>query len=240
MKLFDFSLLVGNAPKSPVAAPREALIRYLDRADVAGVVASSVAAHYDFLSGNPETLAIAKGEKRLLPAVTADPRRIDVAELDFDKAAAQGFRALALFPAIQHWGLSHPGLPDIIARAAAANLPIVVHVGRSEAVAGVRRIAESVSVPVIVVGIAYGTIGEVAAGAAGVDNLLFDMSLFVGLDNVEALVKRLGAGRLVFASGEPRLSHAPGLAILESAEISAADRETIAVGNARRIFGGGL
>jgi predicted TIM-barrel fold metal-dependent hydrolase len=237
MRLFDFSLLFGADPRSAATCTDADLFRYLDESYAGGLVASLAGAYYDFLAGNAETLAFAGADKRLLPAFTLDPRRVDAREVDL-KAAAQGFRALALFPAIQRWSLSHPAVEGIVARAAEARLPIVLHVPRSESAASVRCIAQSVDVPVIVVGIAYGSLGDVVAGAQAAPNLLFGMSLFVGLDNVETLVKRVGAERLVFDSSEPHFSHAPGLALLEMADISDADRSAIAIGNARRIFGG--
>jgi predicted TIM-barrel fold metal-dependent hydrolase len=51
------------------------------------------------------------------------------------------------------------------------------------------------------------------------------------------LVSRLGAERVVFNSGEPRSSHKPCLATVESADIDDEARELILAGNARRIFG---
>jgi len=240
MRLFDFSLLVGSDPRSASDCASDALYRYLNEADAGGLVASLAGAYYDFIAGNAETLALATADKRLLPAFTLDPRRVDARDVDLKAAAARGFQALALFPAIQRWALSHPALEGIVKRAAEAKLPIVLHVPRSESAASARRIAQMVDVPVVTIGIAYGSLGDVVAGAEGAPNLLFGMSLFVGLDNVETLVKRVGADRLVFDSGEPRLSHAPGLALLEAADINEAQRDAIAIGNARRIFGGAL
>jgi len=238
MNLFDFALFTGADPKSPSVATADALLHYLNVADAEGLVASLAGAFYDFQAGNAETLALAKTDKRLLPVVTVDPRRVDAADFDFHAAAAEGFRALALFPAIQHWSLSHPAVEEIIKRAGRARLPVVLHVSRAESAAGAKCLALATDVAVIVVGIAYGSVGEVVAAAREVRNLYFGMSLFVGLDNVETLVKRLGATHLVFDSGEPRLSHAPALSLLESAAITDEDRHLIATGNARRIFGG--
>ena len=239
MKLFDFSLLVGGDPRSAEAGTRDALTAYLDHEDAGGVVTSLAGAYYDYAEGNAETLALARGDERLHAGLVVDPRRVEAAELDFEEARREGFRALVLFPAIQRWGLSHPALGGLLERAGAAGLPAIVHVGRSESVTALRGLAEKVSVPVIATGIAYASLGEVVAGAGKAQNLLFGMSLFAGLDNVETLCERLGPERIVFDSGESRMSAEPALELLKAAEISAGAREAIGTGNARRIFGGG-
>jgi len=240
MKLFDFSLLVGTDPHSPSEGTREALLAYLDSADAGGLVASLSDAYYDFAAGNRETIEIARGDARLLPAFAADPRRIEAAEVDFEAARKQGFRALVLFPDIQGWGLSHPAVDGLAARAAAAGLPVVVHLPRNGPVGVVAGLAARIETPLVACGLSYACVGEIVAAAAGVENLLFGMRILAGLDNVEALAARLGPERLVFDSGEPLRSHAPAFEVLQTALISGQAREMIAVGNARRIFGGAI
>jgi len=239
MRLFDFSLLVGTDPRSSAVATEEALVRYLDAAGAGGIVVSLAGAYYYYEAGNDETLKVAARDGRLLPGMTVDPRRVESADVDWP-AAAKKFRALVLFPAMQSWHLSHPAVAAIAAGAGAAGLPIVVHVARSGDVGGLSGLARQVKVPVVAVGIAYGALSEVIAGAKAAGNLLIGMSLFGGLDNLETLVARLGADRIVYDSGEARFTHGPALKMLEAAEIDGPAREAIAIGNARRIFGGAL
>ncbi len=238
MKLFDFSLLVGADPKTDAVGTRERLAAYLDREEAQGVVASLAGVHYDFLEGNPETLSLARADRRLIPALTVDPRRVDAGRIDFREAGESGFGALALFPLAQHWTLSHPALRPIMARADSAGMPVILHVSRAESSVALRGIAPGLGVPVIALGIAYSSLGDVVAGAGDTPNLLFGMSLFAGLYNVETLVERLGAERIVFDSGEPRFASAPALEVLRRAEIDETARQAIMVANAERIFGG--
>ncbi len=237
MRLFDFALLVGSDPRSQAEGSREDLIEYLDREDAGGLVASLAGAYYDFAAGNRETLEMAGGDTRLFPAFTLDPRRAQAAAVDIGAAASRGFKALALFPAIQSWDLSHPALAGIVARAAEAGLPIVLHVNRNASVAAVAAFAREVAVPVIACGISYGSLGAVLALAGTAENLLFGVRLFAGLDNLEAMASKLGAERLVFDSGEPLTSRAAPLETLRAAVMSDEVRELILTGNARRIFG---
>ena len=244
MRLFDFSLLVGSDPFSPAEATQEALVEYLDREDAGGIVTSLAGLYYDYLEGNRETLEVSRSDERLLAGLTVDPRRPDSAHVDFARAA-KDFRALVLFQSFQpgipqSWPLTHPALPGLFEKASRAGLPVVVHVGRGGDVQAICKLALGVDVPVIALGLSYAAINEVIAGAAAAGNLLFGMSVFGGLDNLETLVSRLGPERFVYNSGESRFSHGPALAVLESAQIDEGAREIIAVGNGRRILGGAL
>jgi len=237
MSLFDFSLMPGGDPRSEREGSAEDVIAYLDAVDGAGLVCSACGAFYDFAEGNRETADLAALDRRLAPAATADPRRLDAWEVDFHAAASEGFRALALFPVHQNWDLSNHAARHIARSAAEAALPIVLHVSRGTPVGAVAGFARSLDVPVVACGVSYGSVGEVAACSGEVDNLLFSMRLLCGLENLEALVARIGPERLVFESGEPLTSHAAALAVLQSARIDERARELIAAGNARRILG---
>ena len=239
--MFDFSLLVGSDPYLPADATTDALVAYLDAADVGGIVTSLAAVYYDYEAGNRETLEISKCDKRLLPGFVVDPRRPDSCRVDFRKAA-KAYKALVLFPSVaqgaaQGWPLSHPAVPGIIEKASEEGMPVVIHVARAGDVAALARIALDVEVPVIAIGIGYGAVNEVITGAATADNLLFGISLFAGLDNLETLVSRMGAERFVYDSGEPRLAHGPALRMIQSAALEDDARKLIARGNARHIFG---
>ncbi|MCD6404277.1 MAG: hypothetical protein J7M19_00445 [Planctomycetes bacterium] len=238
MKLFDFSLFVGNPPTSSAEGTLEQLQAYLDEADAGGVMASLAGAYYDFAAGNCETLEIAAGDRRLLPAMTLDPRRLEAALVDFAVEADRGYRALVLFPSIQKWTLSHPALETLLSGAEEARLPIVLQVARNTPVDAIAEVAAKVDVPVVACGISYASLGEVAAVAKRAGNLVFGIRLFAGLDNIETLALRLGAERLVFDSGEAVSSHVPVLEVLEAVVMSRELKGLIAVGNARRIFGG--
>ena len=240
MKLFDFALLPGTDPRSDAEGTVDDVLQYLETVDGAGLVTSLAGAFYDFASGNRQTLEMAGRDQRLLPGVTVDPRRLEATQLDLRAAAAEGFRALVLFPAIQSWPLSHLAAAIVAGKASEAGLPVILHVSRGTSVSALVGFARGVDVPVVACGIAYGSVGEVAAAGSEAGDLVFSMRLFCGLDNIESLAERPGAERLVFASCEPRSSHAMPLAVLESAAIGPEAREAISIGNARRILGGAL
>jgi predicted TIM-barrel fold metal-dependent hydrolase len=241
MRLFDFSLLVGSDPYSPAEASQDALVAYLDLADAGGMVTSLAGCYYDCEAGNRETLEICDCDRRLMPGFVVDPRHPGVTHIDFGAAAGK-FRAVVLFanlqPGIaQNWPLSHPALPAIFEKASEAKLPIIVYISRAGDVGALVRLANDADVPVVALGLSYIAVNEAIEGALAVENLLFGMSIFAGLDNIETLVGRLGPERLVYNSGEARWSHGGVLKVLETARIDDAARKRIAIGNARRIFG---
>lgn len=237
MKLFDFALLVGSDPRSPSEGSREDLVNYLDSEDAGGLVASLAGAYYDYAAGNRETLATASGDKRLLPAFTVDCRRANATQTDFALAAKEGFRALALFPAIQSWDLSHPAVGAVVNGAAAAALPIVLHLARTASVGALAALAREVAVPVIACGLSYGSLGAIVSAGRDPENLLFGTRLFAGLDNIDTLVQRIGGKKIVFDSGEPVWKNGAALEILKTAPMSEEARGLVMSGNARRIFG---
>ncbi|MHB1356299.1 MAG: amidohydrolase family protein, partial [Anaerolineae bacterium] len=53
----------------------------------------------------------------------------------------------------------------------------------------------------------------------------------------EILVARLGAERLIFASGAPAWQIAPTLEMIRQAEVSTSVKTAILGGNARRVYG---
>jgi predicted TIM-barrel fold metal-dependent hydrolase len=76
---------------------------------------------------------------------------------------------------------------------------------------------------------------EISEAIGSVDNLYLDASMLWS-DGIEDVVKRHGAGKVLFGSAEPRNRYRVNLRTLGRLDLTDADRDAIYFGNARRLF----
>lgn len=70
------------------------------------------------------------------------------------------------------------------------------------------------------------------------ENLFVEISRFMGAGALEDVVKRFGAGRLLFGTNMPQYSGTAAVALVAYAEISREEKEAIAGGNLKNILKG--
>ncbi len=152
MKIVDFHFHPGSAVLDFLPQPMEllktrnpawsgrfaslpttqALLSFLDEEEIdyAALLAENIPAVTGVIS-NEFVASLCKGEPRLIPFCSINPR-LDV-HLDamLERLAGEGFKGLKLWPSYQHFYPNEPGLYPLYAAAERLNIPILFHVGTS-------------------------------------------------------------------------------------------------------------
>lgn len=233
-ELFDILTLFGPVPPHGGEQGTAGLVALLTRHKISGAAALSTRALYhDAARGNRET--------RTACAEVSAPRLVPLTVLDPGGGGdTTGARFLAAFPATQGWPVRYAPLAAALRSSPA--VPLLLEVGRpgdaTDATALLRD--TGFAGPVVLAGI-KGAVGlsEALAVARDQERIHLATDGLRGLGEIETAVAALGARRIVFGSGAPRVSLGAALAIARQATLSDEDRALVLGGNARRLLQGG-
>ena len=160
--------------------------------------------HPAYRTPNDRVLAwAAESEGRLVPFCRLDPGDGALAELE--RCLARGARGVKLHPRAQAFAFEGGAIDGVLARAAEARVPVLVHAGR-----GMPPIAEGLAraalgQPDLVLILAHAGIADQAVLAtmlAGHPGVIYDTSCFNPSDLV-SLFGRVPAERIVYGSDPP-------------------------------------
>ena len=247
MTVWDFSGFVGAWGFWPLKERTAAdVIALMDFHNIeSAVVGSTRALQSDWRLGNDEVLeAAAASNGRLIPFVTIDSTRPDPAELLAEYAAA-GARGIRCYPSHHHNTL--PSQLELLCATAQANGLVVTLVMRaimdwSFPVASIeafeRLFPQFPGVQFVLHGLNYGE--ESWNGIRLLNmypNVWLETSCLQGLNSIAQLVSQGDASRVLLGIGIPLQYPACGIAKLEKAKISSADKDALAHLNAKRLLG---
>lgn len=141
--------------------------------------------------------------ERLVPFARLDPRTVSTGEIT--GALEAGARGFKLHPRAESFGLADPGVDSIVAVAAEARVPVLVHAG-----VGVGSFGEAVtdlasrhrSCPIILAHAAVSDLAWLWRVAPEHPNLFFDTSWWNASDLL-ALFALIPPGQILFGSDEP-------------------------------------
>ncbi|MDX6647836.1 MAG: uncharacterized protein QOK40_3563, partial [Miltoncostaeaceae bacterium] len=183
--------------------------------------------HPAYRTPNDRVLAwAAESDGRLIPFCRLDP--VDGAVGELERCLARGARGVKLHPRAQAFGFDGGPVDELLASAAQARVPVLVHAGR-----GMPPIAEglaraALAQPELVLILAHAGIADQAVLAtmlAGHPGVLYDTSCFSPLDLV-SLLARVPAERVLFGSDPPYGHPLPGLYLALRAAAAAGLDET--------------
>jgi predicted TIM-barrel fold metal-dependent hydrolase len=254
---FDVDCYLGLWAFRPVTCGTvESLLEELDRYGIARALVSpleGVIYKEPMLANRALAAQVGVAPGRLLPACTLNPA-LSGWETDFDECAgALGARALRLHPNDHACPLDDPRTVELVRRAAARGLPVLVAVGLEDTrshhwlmqVPDV-RVAEiaalAVAVPEAKVVVTGATSGQLAAlwrnGATAPANLWVDIARVQGpIGDVEQLCRRLGEERVLFGTSLPLHEPAAPLLTVQNADLSPGTRLRILHANAAALLG---
>ena len=247
MRIWDFSGFVGAWGYWPLKARSGAdVVALMDAHGVErAVVGSTRALESDWRLGNTEVMAAAADSGgRLIPFVTIDGTWPSTAELLAEYAAA-GARGIRCYPSHHHNTL--PSQLEPLCAAAQDHGLVVAIVVRaimdwSFPVASVEPFESLFTqfswVQVLVHGLNYGQESWNAIRLLNsYANVWLETSCLQGLGGIAQWVSQGDVDRILLGTGAPLQYPACGIAKLEKAKISTADREAIAHRNAKRLLG---
>lgn len=247
MTVWDFSGFVGAWGYWPLKARTGAdVIALMDAHGIErAVVGSTRALESDWRLGNSDVIAAAADSGgRLIPFVTIDGTWPGTAELlaDYESAGAKGVRC---YPSHHHNTL--PSQLEPLCAAAQDHGLVVTIVVRaimdwSFPVAAVEPFeslfAQFSDVQFVVHGMNYGQESWNAIRLLNTyANVWLETSCLQGLGGLAQWVSQGDVDRILLGTGAPLQYPACGIAKLEKAEISPADKEAIAHRNAKRLLG---
>ncbi len=246
MTVWDFSGFLGAWGYWPLQQRTAAdVLALMDAHGIErAVVGSTRALESDWRLGNAEILeAAAESGGRLVPFVTIDSTQGGEAELLGEYAAA-GAKGVRCYPSHHHNTLPAQLAP--LCAAAQSHGLVVTLVMRaimdwSFPVAAVEAFEDLISqqpgVQFVLHGLNYGAEAWHGIRLANAHpNVWLETSCLQGLGAIAQVVSRAGADRVLLGTGMPLQYPACGIAKLEMAEVSAAGKEAIARGNARRLL----
>ena len=237
MRIVDSATCIGVRPEDDRALDAATLVSEMDRAGVAEALTTHFGAvRYDASTGNSAVMEICRTQPRLHPVAVVNPTPyIGVAE-EVARCVREGCVGFRFLPISQGWSLESETFRLVLEAVSGAGLPLTVELGSSSDATRMARLARGLSVPVILAGVTYGTMGEAVAVLRRQDNLHLEACRLVTPGIVELLASEVGAERLLFGSGAPYWEVTPTLDMIRHADISEESREAILGGNARRIY----
>jgi predicted TIM-barrel fold metal-dependent hydrolase len=194
------------------------------------------AIRYDSEIGNRELLTTCLLNPHLLPVAVINPAPFYNIDTLITLYKQLGFLGLRFVPYRQGWSLDCEPFHRAVYLYSELGLPISVELGASGDATKLSHLAGGLEIPVILANVTYATLGEAMAVLEAHENLYLEASRLVSPGIVEILVARLGAERLLFASGAPAWQIAPSLEIIRQADINASAKTAILGGNARRVY----
>lgn len=229
------------------AATAAELLAAADAAGIDHVIACPVKPHdYDLHAANEVVAeAVAVAGARVTGVARVDPLRGDEARRGLAHALDElGLRGLFLHPWEETFRITDRRVDGVVELARERGLPVIVAAGYpwlAEALqvsALARRFPEVTFVATNGLQLNISGLGQVDAelALAEAPNLLIQTAGVYREDFLEGVVRRFGAGRVLFASGYPLLEPRLEVRRVQWAAFSAGDAAALLGGNAERVF----
>lgn len=249
--MFDINTAIGHWPFRRLPRRHAGELRqYLHSRGVQGAAVASTPALF-YMNSQDANLELAEeiaphrdffvGVATLNPGYAAAVRDLDVC------VEQLGFRALRLAPCYHNYSLADGTADALLARAGELGIPVLLpneivnfrqkHWMEPNQPLGMESVlAICARFPQVTF---IGTEGGYNLSMPAPPNLCLEMSRYLSCYGqvLAEMVQKLGAERILFGSGAPFKEIEPALLKLHHAQISAAQKELIAGGNARRLLG---
>ena len=226
----------GDCPELDVALARRALDRLgieqaLVHHSTAGCTTrrSATAGCWQEIEDEPRLLP-ASSSGRSRPASSATRPRSGTLD-------AAGVRAVRVYPRDHGWTLAGHESELLFRTVAAAGLPVFVDLVQTDWRAVSALAARQPELRLVVCSVGYRELRVLLPLLDRHPNLACDLSYFAAHQGVEVVVRRFGAGRLLFGTGMPVAEPAGAVACLAWADLDDGARAAIGSENAARLLG---
>ena len=237
IQIIDANTMIGMYPTHRLDMTVERLVRELDAYHIAASMAvSTIGVFHDHTLGNATTLEAAKGNNRIIPAGTVNPKRWFGSASDMSAIRQQGFRLFRFFPVEQGWEIDSSAFGEILEQLAPLKTPIMIDAAESGGPGKVARMTATYPAPVVLSSISPETLTEALAVMAKMPTMMIEIHELRVPDALSLIADRVGADRIVFGSGAPRRSVAGTLQYVFSSALSDEDKQKVFGGNIRRIL----
>lgn len=188
--------------------------------------------------GNAETLAVAARHPVLTPVATIDPHQPHGLESEIARCLRAGMRLFRLFPLAHRWRLDSQPFLNMLEHLRGSGAVLLLPVEEWGEASTIARLTADAQLPVVLMGVHYTQLAECCAVMRRWPHLHAGTSRLATPDDVERLVREVGADRLLFGSEAPERPVQCALNHIWYADIADADRAAIFGGNAARLLDG--
>ncbi|MBC7289518.1 MAG: amidohydrolase family protein [Armatimonadetes bacterium] len=235
--IIDINTFFGPSQRPGVDWSLDELLRLMDRYHVErALTLSLLGVHYDFVSGNTETLQACRRHPQLIPVGTVDPRRyIDCAD-EIKRCLDEGVRVFRFFPDAQGWPVEHRHFIDLCEQIADARAAIMVAAGNAGWPSRLAQLLGDLPAPVVLLGVGYGVFSELLAALSHCPSFYCDGQMFDTPGAYELVRDVAGADRVIFGSGIPERYFASAYFMVIHSELTEDERRAVLYRNAARVL----
>jgi len=242
MHIIDVNTSFGKAVDPDPRYSLETLRTELDQHQVACALSfSRRGVAYNYHAGNMETLAAHRQIPWIIPVATLDPRdALGANNTEWKRCAEQGIRAVRFFPEEQGWSLTSAQFERILQNMRGSGACAMFSAwdgNRWQTPRQIAQISASAGVTVILLDTHYSNIQEVIAVMQKYPHIYAETNLLATVGSVDAMVREVGAGRLLYGSGAPSRPMQKALNEVLEADITGAQKAAILGENAQRLLG---
>lgn len=234
--LIDGFTVFGTWPGLHQSHPVDDLLAGLQRHKLErACTLSSTGIFLDAATGNTATLAACQADPRLIPIGTADPRVGGLEQVE--QCKAQGFRLMALFPAMQGWSIAGLGAKALLRRIDELQLPLMVEANSDGDATRIYEALGDLTMPLLLLDVGLPTLSEAIAVMQARPATYLTTRLLTGGDTIELLVGQVGADRLIFASRFPMSCYSSAFLTAQYATLKDDERAKVMGNNLMALFG---
>jgi len=242
MHVIDVNTSFGKRVDPDPRFSLDALLRDLDRHAVACALAySSRGIYYDAGGGNAETIAAARGDARIVPVATLDPRESPGWEPELERCLSRNIRAMRFFPGLQGWSVSSVLFRRILNRLSASGVCLIFSVAeggdRWDNVGRIAEVTAGAGLPVILCDTYYVDMAEAMAVMREHPHIYAETNWMATVGAIEIMAEQVGADRLLYGSGAPERPMQKALNQVLETELPENQKAAILGGNAMRLLG---
>lgn len=238
---FDVDCILGRwAEGGPTLETAERVLGAMDRLGMAkALVRHSMASQHDVSQGNNLLMADLAGYERLVPCWTAlPPITGEMGALSdwLDSLAANGVRAICMYPATQGYPLTAWQCDPLLGPLARRRYLLLIELAEVKWEELHWLCASHAGLSVVALNTGYRVLRPLFALLDAHPNLYLGISTLSNFCGIEEVCSRFGAERLLFGTGEPRNDGAGVVTALNYAALSPAEIDAIAEGNLERLL----
>lgn len=240
MKWFDINCFVGRwTTEGYHTVDADSLAQEMRRLRVdAALVRHTWGWLYDPREGNAALLREIAGHPEWRPCLAATPLPEDMGALDRFVAfmSESGAPAVTLYPSSQGFTLTHWGAGDLLDSLEAARIPVLLEYQETNWRDLEELITGWPALPVVLTRTGYRILRNLLPLLRAHDNLHVDTAYLGDNLALEYLANQVGAERILFGTGTPRVDGAGALARISMSTLSDDKKQQIAAGNAERLL----
>jgi len=249
VKIIDSHTHIGPGPSDYLTADAEAILSQQRRFGiVVSIVSSFEALQWSLVRGNESVVGDAERHPSIYVALVLNPRRPDTSSRLLERFATHPkVVAVKIHPVMHGYDLEMRMVPELIEGVWPYGLPILSHCQTERPLSGIalRHLAERFP-DVTFIAAHYGIAGRGPGERVGEmfddsapPNLYTDMASRRSAEYgfFRYAVDTIGADRILWGSDGMAVEITAMLGVLQMADITEEERETIAYGNAIRVFG---